>query len=118
MKLHDNHLFAARGALQSRFLAMLACRVAISGGFAVAHGAETNAALAWRPLPLIAEGKVPEVWRHVGWGGFVVDEGCLRTEREPQRPETDYLGLQNHDPGDVVWFREISVRPLPAAEGK
>jgi hypothetical protein len=25
-----------------------------------------------------------------------------------------YIGLQNHDPGDIVWFREISVRPLPA----
>jgi len=34
-------------------------------------------------------------------------------KREPKRPEVGYLGLQNHDPGDVVWFREISVRPLP-----
>jgi len=34
-------------------------------------------------------------------------------KREPKRPETGYLGLQNHDPGDVVWFKEISVRPLP-----
>lgn len=32
--------------------------------------------------------------------------------REPKRPETGYIGLQNHDPGDVVWFKEISVRPL------
>jgi hypothetical protein len=23
------------------------------------------------------------------------------------------IGLQNHDPGDVVWFKEISVRALP-----
>jgi hypothetical protein len=29
-----------------------------------------------------------------------------------------YIGLQNHDPGDVVWFRDISVRPLPVAAGK
>ena len=34
-------------------------------------------------------------------------------KREPKRPEAGYLGLQNHDPGDVVWFKEVSVRPLP-----
>jgi hypothetical protein len=33
-------------------------------------------------------------------------------KREAQRPETGYLGLQNHDPGDVVWFKEVAVRPL------
>lgn len=33
-------------------------------------------------------------------------------KREPKRPEVGYIGLQNHDPGDIVWFREISVRPL------
>jgi hypothetical protein len=39
-------------------------------------------------------------------------------KREPNRPEAGYLGLQNHDPGDVVWFKEISVRPLPSTGGK
>lgn len=34
-------------------------------------------------------------------------------KREPKRPTTGYIGLQTHDPGDVVWFREVSVRPLP-----
>ena len=33
--------------------------------------------------------------------------------REVKRPKTGFLGLQNHDPGDVVWFKEIAVRPLP-----
>jgi Domain of Unknown Function (DUF1080) len=33
-------------------------------------------------------------------------------KREPKRPTTGYLGLQNHDPGDVVFFKEVSVRPL------
>ena len=33
-------------------------------------------------------------------------------KREPKRPEVGYIGLQNHDPGDEVWFREVSVRPL------
>jgi hypothetical protein len=32
--------------------------------------------------------------------------------REPRRPPAGYLGLQNHDPGDIVWFKEIAVRPL------
>jgi hypothetical protein len=36
-------------------------------------------------------------------------------KREPKRPAAGYLGLQNHDPGDIVWFKEVSVRPLPAA---
>ena len=34
-------------------------------------------------------------------------------KREPKRPQKGYIGLQNHDPGDVVWFKEVSVRPLP-----
>ncbi|WP_437203452.1 3-keto-disaccharide hydrolase [Planctomicrobium sp. SH664] len=32
--------------------------------------------------------------------------------REPVRPESGYIGLQAHGPGDVVTFREVSVRPL------
>ena len=39
-------------------------------------------------------------------------------KREPKRPESGYLGLQTHDPGDVVWYKEISVRPLPTAGAK
>ena len=39
-------------------------------------------------------------------------------KREPKRPEIGYIGLQNHDPGDVVWFKEVSVRPLPAGGAK
>lgn len=34
--------------------------------------------------------------------------------REIKRPTHGYIGLQNHDPGDVVWFKEVSVRPLSA----
>lgn len=30
--------------------------------------------------------------------------------REPKRPTVGYFGLQTHDPGDVVYFKEISVR--------
>jgi hypothetical protein len=39
-------------------------------------------------------------------------------KREPKRPEKGYLGLQNHDPGDIVWFKEVSVRPLPVGAAK
>lgn len=34
-------------------------------------------------------------------------------KREPKRPITGYLGLQNHDPDDVVFFKSVSIRPLP-----
>ena len=34
----------------------------------------------WRPLPLIRDGKVDPAWAQVGWGGFVVEDGVLRTE--------------------------------------
>jgi lysophospholipase L1-like esterase len=36
-------------------------------------------------------------------------------KREPKRPTAGYIGLQNHDPGDVVYFKEVSVRPLASA---
>ena len=35
---------------------------------------------------------------------------------EPQRgprPDAGYIGLQNHDEDSVVYFREVSVRPIP-----
>jgi hypothetical protein len=31
---------------------------------------------------------------------------------EFKRPASGYIGLQTHDPGDVVYFKEVSVRPL------
>jgi hypothetical protein len=46
------------------------------------------------------------------------DRKWFEGKRGPRRPEVGYLGLQNHDPGDVVWFREISVRPLPTERDK
>jgi hypothetical protein len=33
-------------------------------------------------------------------------------DRTAPRPTHGYIGLQNHDPGDVVWFKEISTRPF------
>ena len=37
--------------------------------------------------------------------------------REHRRPTTGYVGLQTHDPGDVVYFKEVSVRPLGGGGG-
>jgi hypothetical protein len=39
-------------------------------------------------------------------------------KREPKRPRAGYIGLQNHDPGDYVWFKEVSVRPFTGASEK
>jgi hypothetical protein len=33
-------------------------------------------------------------------------------KRELKRPSYGYIGLQNHDPGDIVYFQEVSVRSL------
>lgn len=57
-------------------------------------------------------------------GELVTDfrEGDAVPEREEwweprrgPRPLRGYLGLQNHGPDDTVWYREISVLPLPPA---
>jgi hypothetical protein len=37
----------------------------------------------------------------------------FQPKREPVRPIKGYIGLQTHDPKDIVWFKEVSVRPLP-----
>src|SRR5262249_29632887 len=41
-----------------------------------------------------------------------VNRKWFEPKRAPKRPEVGYIGLQNHDPGDVVYFQEVSVRPL------
>jgi hypothetical protein len=33
-------------------------------------------------------------------------------KREHVRPTHGYIGLQTHDPGDTVYFKEVAVRPL------
>src|SRR4051794_4226513 len=40
----------------------------------------TDAGEGWRSLPLMRDGKVDPAWAHIGYGGFVVDDGVLRTE--------------------------------------
>lgn len=36
-------------------------------------------------------------------------------ERGP-RPESGYIGLQNHDSLSVVWFREVAVKPIKVSK--
>jgi hypothetical protein len=45
---------------------------------------QSQAEPAWQALPLISDGKVDSSWTHVGWGGFAVDDGALRTECDPR----------------------------------
>jgi hypothetical protein len=45
---------------------------------------EGGSASGWRDLPLIKDGKVDPNWAQIGWGGFAVDGGALRTECDPR----------------------------------
>ena len=84
MRFHADPLLVSRRVSRSRFRATHACGVAMLYGFALAGGTETKPGEAWRPLPLIADAKLAEEWCHVGWGGFVVEDGALRTECSPK----------------------------------
>jgi hypothetical protein len=44
----------------------------------------TTRAQEWKPLPLIANGKVDPAWTHIGYGRFIVDEGAIRTDPAPE----------------------------------
>jgi len=39
-------------------------------------------------------------------------------KRDYKRAQVGYIGLQTHDPGDVVYFKEVSVRTLDEKEKK
>src|SRR3954466_9045168 len=41
--------------------------------------AASNDSHAWRSLPLVTGGKIDRAWKHPGFGGFVVEDGTLRT---------------------------------------
>ena len=65
-------------------VSMIVLNAAFARTLPVGYGAESTPEPAWRPLPLIADGKVDPNWIHVGWGGFVVDDGALRTDCDPK----------------------------------
>jgi hypothetical protein len=58
--------------------------ITLDGSFLIAMGAESEQAAPWRSLPLITDGKVNPSWTHLGWGGFSVDDGALRTDCDPR----------------------------------
>lgn len=39
-------------------------------------------------------------------------EQWYEPRRKPKRPQSGYIGLQTHDPGDVVDFKEVSIQKL------
>jgi len=54
----------------------------VASTFQSLRGAEANSE--WRQLPLITDGKVDANWVHVGWGGFAVDDGAIKTQCDPK----------------------------------
>jgi hypothetical protein len=72
----------------------------------------------WNTMEVVLDG--PRTTVHVN-GTLVTNftEGSpvrpLGSPDEPERgprPAEGYIGLQNHGDDDVVWFKEVSVRPL------
>jgi 3-keto-disaccharide hydrolase len=47
--------------------------------------------------------------------GVPSERKWFEPKREPKRPQSGFIGLQNHDPGDIVYFREVSIRSLQDA---
>ena len=78
----------------------------------------------WRTMIITLDGNQIKVHIDGKWiTTFDPEDENVPTERqwyeprrEPRRPEIGYIGLQNHDPGDVVYFKEVSVRPLEDAK--
>lgn len=48
-------------------------------------------------------------------GDAVPEKKSSSEPRRGPRPESGYIGLQNHDPATFIHFREVSVRPLSDA---
>lgn len=69
-----------RRAMKSRFSCVIPALLLILATLTCAGDREVPAGDQWRVLPLITEGKIDTAWAQVGWGGFVVDGGALRTE--------------------------------------
>jgi hypothetical protein len=78
MNSEPNRTF--KGVLRRAVVSAIVLVAAFACTFPLLRGAESKSEPAWRPLPLITDGKVDRGWVHLGWGGFVVDDGALRTE--------------------------------------
>src|SRR5438093_12261229 len=78
MSAEPNQVFSLNG-MSRRTVISIIVLVAV-----FLHGAESTSEPEWRRLPLITDGKADPSWVHVGWGGFAVDDGALRTECDPK----------------------------------
>lgn len=83
MNTDRSQFFSPTGASR-RVVSMIALAAAFACSLPVVRAAESTSEPVWRPLPLITNGKLDSSWMHVGWGGFVVDDGALRTECDPK----------------------------------
>src|SRR5467141_3278658 len=84
MSAKPNRVFSFNGMSRWAGVSMVALNAAFACILPVMHGAESPSEPAWRSLPLITGGKVDPNWIHLGWGGFVVDDGALRTDCDPK----------------------------------
>src|SRR6267154_217280 len=84
MQLRTSRFPVSRTTLTFSLLPFVAFGLVLSSSSAIVHGADSEAGPTWRQLPLVVDGKVDDGWGHVGWGGFVVDDGALRTEYDPK----------------------------------
>jgi hypothetical protein len=80
MNTKPNRIISLDGMSKRAVVSMAVLITAFPVSLPGLRGAESTVEPAWRSLPLITAGKVDPNWVHVGWGGFVVDDGTLRTE--------------------------------------
>lgn len=90
--------------------------------FAKAAGKPTKAG-EWNTLEVMLKGKQIATTIN-GEKVAEFDSSGLEPEKTPSegegdpgrgpRPESGYIGLQNHDERSIVYFKEVSVRPLPS----
>ncbi len=66
-------------SMKLRWSFVVLALLCIPATFAWAGGRASDSGRPWRVLPLVTEGKIDAAWAQVGWGGFVVDGGALRT---------------------------------------
>jgi len=93
-------------------------------GVAKATALPASQADGWRTMLITLKGNQVQVdvdGRRVStFDSESKDLPTMRKWTEPKldvkRPQNGYIGLQVHDPGDVVGFKEVSVRALE--EGK
>src|SRR2546422_11408632 len=82
MSAEPNRVFSFHGISRRAVVSTAILVAAFACILPVLRAAESEPA--WRRLPLITDGKGDPSWVHVGWGGFVVDDGALRTECDPK----------------------------------